>query len=340
MASNRRSFLRSAGVATAVASAVPLALSLPGGMPGGPATVSAAEQRTYTGGRFALDLNGSFTGIVTALSGGHPYGVVTEFSDGSGLARKHIGNPKYEEIRFRAHSGLGEPLWAWVSAMVSGEPLFRSGAVHILDSSLTATNMIEFEDALITEITFPALDGASKEIAYLDITITPTITYLKPGKATKPPVEKKQKQWLCSNFRIRVGDLPCNRVSKVDSFTIKQGIAEFDQGDERIRTIEPTKMEYPNIAVTLSEVDGAPWFTYLDSFVVQGKNSPADEVQGAIEFLSPDLKTTMAQVTLDGMGMFRLDHTGASDASAGKGPRTIEAEFYTNSIQFSVPRAG
>ena len=36
----------------------------------------------------------------------------------------------------------------------------------------------------------------------------------------------KQKQWLCSNFRLRIGKLPCTRVSKVDSFTIKQGIKE------------------------------------------------------------------------------------------------------------------
>ncbi len=317
-------------------SAVPLALTLPGAVPGGLSEASAADQRSYTGGRFALELDGAAVGIVPAFSGGHPYGVVSETIGGDGLSRKQIGNPKYGEIAFRAHAGLGEPLWSWVSAMLAGKPLIKSGAVHILDSSLTATNMVEFEDALITEVTFPKMDGASKETAYLDIVITPSLTRLKPAKPKAVP-GAKQKQWLCSNFRVKLGDLPSSRISKVDSFTIKQGVTDSDPGDGRIRTIEPTKLEYPNIIVTLSEVDGAPWFAYLDSFVVQGKNDPENELEGAIEYLSANLKTTMAAISLSGAGLFRLDRSSSSDASAGKGPRTIEAEFYTNGVAFAGP---
>lgn len=344
MASNRRSFLKTAGMATAVASAVPLALSLSDGVPGGPATVSAAEGRTYVGGRFALDLGGSMVGIVPAFSGGLPYGVVTETAGGDGLQRKMIGAPKFEEIRFRAHAGLGEPLWSWISAMLAGKPQTKSGAVHLLDSSLTATNMIEFEDALITEVTFPKLDGASKETAYLDIVLTPSKTSLQPTSLqpanAKQLPEKKQKSWTTSNFTIKIGNLPTSRVSKVESFTIKQGFAQSDAGDGRVQTIEPTKIEYPNIVVTLSEIDGAPWFAYLDSFVVQGKNGPENELQGAIELLSPDLKTTMASVSLSGAGLFRLNHSGSSGVAGGKGVRTIEAEFYTNGMAFTGPPTG
>ncbi len=331
MASDRRTFLKTAGMATAVASAVPLALSLPGR----PTTVAAEEKRTYTGGRFLLELNGVAAGIVPALSGGYPYAEVIEFDSGDGLRKKRPGRTKYGNITLRAHAGMGEPLWSWISAMLSGKPLFKSGAVHNLDSSLTATNMIEFEDALITEVTFPTLDGGSKETAYLDIVITPSVTSLKPGKA-KPPIEKKQKQWLTSNFRLNIGSLPASRVSKIDSFTIKQGFAEFDQGDGGGRSIEPTKIEFPNLSVTLSELDGAPWFAYLDSFVVQGRNGTGDEVSGTIEYLSPDLKTVLAQISLGGMGLFRLEHTSSSDASTGKG-RTLDAELYVNTMQFSGP---
>ena len=331
MTSNRRSFLKTAGMATAVASAVPIALSLPGG---NPETVAAADRRSYAQGRFALELDGALAGIVPELSGGHPYGEVIEAESGGGLAKKHIGNVKYEEISFRAHSGMGEPLWTWISAMLAGKPVYKSGAVHNLDSSLPGSNMIEFEDALISAVTFPAMDGSSKETAYLDVVITPTLTRLKPGKP-KSTVGPKQKSWLCSNFRLRLGDLPGGRVSKIDAFTIKQGVSE--PGDGLTRTIEPTKLEYPNLSITLSEADGAPWFAYLDSFVVQGRNGPDAELQGSIEYLAPDLRTVLAQISLSGMGLFRMSHAGPSDSNASKS-RMLQADLYANGIQFSGPR--
>jgi hypothetical protein len=50
--------------------------------------------------------------------------------------------------------------------------------------------------------------------------------------ATTSPAEKEavkvQKKWLPANFRLRLGDMPTARVSKVDSFTIKQNVADFD----------------------------------------------------------------------------------------------------------------
>ena len=38
---------------------------------------------------------------------------------------------------------------------------------------------------------------------------------------------KGSESWLASNFRIKIGDLPTLRVSKIDSFTWKQNFASF-----------------------------------------------------------------------------------------------------------------
>ena len=37
-------------------------------------------------------------------------------------------------------------------------------------------------------------------------------------------------------------------VNKIESFTVKQGVKKFYVGAERFPQIEPTKLEFPNLA--------------------------------------------------------------------------------------------
>jgi hypothetical protein len=116
--------------------------------------------------------------------------------------------------------------------------------------------------------------------------------------------DTKQKKWLTSNFRLRLGDLPCGRVSKIDSFTIKQGITQDHFDSQRISTKkEPTGLEISNLKVTFSASDVKPWATFFDDSVSKRQHA---ELSGAIEFLDPSLKEVLGSVDLFQVGISSL----------------------------------
>jgi hypothetical protein len=336
MAQNRRSFLKTAGIATAVASAAPFALSMHDGLPGGATPALAANPRSFTAGKFALELDGKSVGILDAYGGGFPYAdVIEERGPGSGvIARKHIGNPKYGEITMRVTLGMDQVLWDWIAAMLAGNSLRKSGSIILLDRDNVARRRLDFLNALITEVGFPALDGASKEPAFLTIVFSPERTTYKTASGKYPPSSGKQKQWLCSNFRLKLGDLPCSRVSKIDAFTIKQSVTESPVGATRDYEREPAAIEIPNLAVTLADVDADAWFKFFEEFVLKGNNGQEREIIGVLDCLAPDGRTVLASVSFSQVGIFKcapeltepnLDNT-----------QRIVAELYVEQMAFAV----
>ena len=141
------------------------------------------------------------------------------------------------------------------------------------------------------------MDGSSKDAGYFTIKFDPEeITYAKgDGAVVQDGVNTKQKAWLCSNFRVRVGKLPCARVASVDAFTIKQGTGK-----------EGTGIEFPNLKIRFSAADAAAWQDWFNEFVVQGRNGQDKELDGAIEFLDPALKEVLGSVELSQIGIFSL----------------------------------
>ena len=79
-------------------------------------------------------------------------------------------------------------------------------------------------------VTIPALDGASKDPAYLTIQLT------GGGVSSNGDVpfkmaginRIKQKAWLPSNFRLSIGGADTSRTGRIDAITIKQSLVDVD----------------------------------------------------------------------------------------------------------------
>lgn len=309
MPRSRRSFLKGAGLATAVASAAPLALSLPSGPPeSGFDTVAAAGPRGFAAGSFALELDGKVAGVVAAFQGGNVVADVVEFSSGDGLLpRKSLGELHYEEVIIQVGLGMDALLWAWVDDMLAGEASRRTGAILFLDTNQNVTRRLEFNRALLTEVSLPPVDAASKDAGRLTIKFQPESTQLKPGGGKLPsPAAAKQKLWQTSNFRLSVGSLPCGRVNKIEALTIKQKVTEFREGNGREPQILPGKLEFPNLVCTFAAIDVSPWQAFFDDFVLAENDGDDDELGGTLELMSPDLKTALATLQFFHLGIFRL----------------------------------
>jgi hypothetical protein len=267
-----------------------------------------ADKRSYSAGHFMLSLDGE-PAVLKDVDGGTIKGEVVTINMGpDNLPIKHISTIKFEPFTINIGMSMGKGLYDWVKASLDKAHIRKNGYVVAADYNYKAQSYRHFRDALITEITIPASDASSKDTAFFTIKFdAEEITYQAGDDADiKGVVNTKQKKWLTSNFRLRLGDLPCTRVSKVDSFTIKQGMTQDDVGEQRVSTKEPTKLEIPNLKVTFSASDVAPWAKFFDDFVIKGNNGQEMELSGALEWLDPSLKEVLGSVDLFQVGIFSL----------------------------------
>jgi hypothetical protein len=151
--------------------AVTLALTVP--------TLAAAPPRSFAAGKFGLELDGTFVGFVTKAEGGNIFaGVVKELPGEDFFVKKHLASPTSRDITLEFGAGMDPVLYNWIKGSLLRQYLPKNGAVLMIDFQGTVRSRLAFEQAQITQVTFPELDAASKEPIQFSVTITPTFTSL------------------------------------------------------------------------------------------------------------------------------------------------------------------
>jgi phage tail-like protein len=303
----------------------------------------AASSRSYVSGNYSLTLDGVNTGFVKSIDGGAIYAeVVNEPMGADKIVHKHIGQPKYQDFTMQIGFSMAKPVYDWIAAAWKGNYQRKNGEVTAMDFNLKPTSTKQFYNALLTEVTMPALDGASKEPAYMTVKFAPEYTRNakaaseKSAAATAAP-KGEQKTFIPSNFRLEIDGLDATKVNKIDAFTVKQTAVQNSVGDARDQQREPGKLEFPNLKVTLSAAGADGWLTWLDDFVVKGNNGQDKEKNGTIYYLATDKQTVLAKVKLYNMGIIRIDQV---DSEAGSDAiQRYVAELYVERMEFEVPDA-
>jgi hypothetical protein len=95
-------------------------------------------------------------------------------------------------------------------------------------------------------------------------------------------------------------------------------------------------MEFPDLHLRIAATDAGAWVDWHKSFVIDGNCGPDQELAGSLRFLAPDLKTTLAQIDLVGVGIFRLATDDAPTAAAADAVATVVADLYCERMQLSV----
>ncbi|HBP89216.1 MAG TPA: hypothetical protein DD706_16130 [Nitrospiraceae bacterium] len=230
--------------------------------------------------------------------------------------KKHLATIKHEEITVECGMGMRPSFYEWIRSSWTVSPKTkskanraRSGEVISADFDYKAQRAIIFSTALITECTFPAFDASSKEPAYLTIKWNPErLRHEKlTGERISAKTGTKTRKWLTSGFTFTLGDLPCDRVSKIDSFSLKQTVIEDRAGKTRTRTKQPGKLEVPNLKVTFSATDAGSWEDWFTSFVIDGKCTDSDELNGQITILGHDHKEVLGRIELSHVGIISLE---------------------------------
>jgi hypothetical protein len=242
---------------------------------------------------YALTLEGRSAGPVHSVSGGY---LVPEVPTDPGLATSRATTVQeslsYTDIQIEVGMGMSDDFDGWLEGF-GAKDAYRSGKFAQTDYNFENT-ALEFRGAHISEITFPALDVSRTDPAYLRVGLAAEevrgVDAPRLAASAPPP---RQKKWLASNFTFELDGLPCDRVAKIDSFTVKQGV-------------KPGSVEISNLVVTLPAGDARAWMDWFQRSVTEGGSSAANALDGRITLLAPDHETVLGQVDLLQVGVVSL----------------------------------
>lgn len=297
------------------------------------------DKRAYTAGKFALDLNGDFAGWVSSIEGGHATAdVVTEKVGSDLIQHKHIAGVKYEDITVNCGTSMSKSFYEWVQASIDHKVTRFDGAVITADFNHKEVGRLNFFQALVTEVAFPALDASSKDAAKMTVKFAPEYTRMisKCGASIKGELGKgQQKRWLPANFKLEIDGLgdACKHVNKIEALTIKQKVVDNPVGELRDFQKEPAHIEFPNLVITLSEAFADKLYEWHEDFVIKGHNSNDKEKTGMLQYLSSDLKPLFT-LEFKGLGIFKM--TPEKVEAHSENIRRVKCEMYCEQITFKA----
>jgi hypothetical protein len=229
----------------------------------------ASDGRSYVTGYYALDLDGIDAGIVQKVEGG----------DVDGEVAVALGLP------------LAAPVEAWVRDLLGSEEARRSGSIVQCGRDFDTYKKVEFDRALLTEVTLCALDMKSKDPCWLTLKFTPEAVRTKEIPAIDPVALPKAEPL---DLHVDIGGLAAAKVSKVDALTIKQTRLTDDVGVERDYAKEPGKIDFPNLRLTV------PRDTKLPTTADHEKN-------GSLVYLPRNGGKELLRFRLKGLGDFQTN---------------------------------
>ena len=297
---------------------------------------SAAEPlRSYVSGNFFLTLNGVKGGFIKSVDGGAVSAeVINEPSGPNYFTKKHIGQPKYEEFVMQVGFSNGKHLYDWISQTWNMARPRVNGSIISTDYNLEAKSERQFTNALLTETTIPAMDGSSKEPAYITLKFAPEfIRAVKTSGKLTADYKIDQKVFLPSNFILKIDGLDCSKVNKIESFTVIQGVAGKDIGSARDSQKVPGKLEFPNLKITMAEVAAQSFIDWHENFVIKGINDASKEKKGSLTLLSSNRQKELAKIEFNNMGIFRIQ-PDKIQANADQIKR-LTVELYVESMTFN-----
>jgi hypothetical protein len=291
-------------------------------------------RRAYAGGHFVFTLDGApVPGYLRSVEGGTITGEVIDETVGPDFTHfKHLGTVSIEPLTLELGMSMSRPIFDWISASWKRDFSRRSGSVVHTDARYESQVEQWFTDALIVETTFPALDGASTDPAYLTVKLQPEQVELKrgDGQLVSSVISPMQKHWSPSNFRLNIDGLDTSHVSKIDSFSVTQKLKELYVGSARFPELEPTGLEFSNLTVYTSLAHADDFLAWYQEVLADGDKDTRQERQGAIEFLGPNRKDTLFTVGLHNVGIFGFT-IEKSEAGADR-PKRCKIDLYVESM--------
>lgn len=277
--------------------------------------LAQAKGRGYVGANFALEFEGKHVGFLRMVSGGSVVGVVTTRNG----QEKQISGIRYEPITVEMNLNGALSLLEWMASISKGDKARRSGAVVITDGNFEVVSRLEFQNAVLTELSLSPLDAANgKDMLTVQATFAPERAQRISGKGTlKSDLGAKSKAFLASNFRLTLPGIDTSRVLAIQGLTFRaKPVSELPGGR---RQTEVGSIEYNDIEISVGANGLEGFEKWFQESVIAGKNLKQN---ATIELLDQSLKQTIGTISLNRVGLYQIDH-GTQEATSTSLPKVV-----------------
>lgn len=312
----------------------------------------------FTTGHFKLVIDGKpITAYIKSVEGGLIKAQSVEEPVGhDNIRRRHLGTREIEPISIEfGMAGSGWVLDLVDKFIVQRKHTRLNGEIVHADANMVAQYRYEFSNAVVTELSFPKLDGKSKDVALVKVKLQPQDIKFSLGDNRKlnPDGIEKQKQWHTSNFRVTFDNGKDARyVTSVEGMTFKLGHKPMQLPDQYRPDVVPTKVEMPKLAVTMPLLRSAGFIAWYDKAVanqlaggtadatgaVDTKGGSGYETSGSIEYLDHTMTKVLYTLEMFGIGMESFS-IAKSEANA-EGSKMAKFDFYVTECKVKSNGSG
>jgi phage tail-like protein len=305
-------------------------------------TNESTGPRAYAAAHFALEINGiDSLGVFRSVEGGSIKADVMTYQNSGTYDRwRQLGKPKFEDIKLQVGMAMSQPFYQWIEEFFLGKASRKSGAIVAADFYYNERARREFSEAMIKEIVFPGLKADDKNSAYMTVALAVEDILFKKGDGGKKIQQNAgmdaQKSWKVCNFIFSIDGFDCcSRVTKVDSFTIKQTPVEYNSGGRRSAIKTPGPIDFPQISFSLPEADALPLFEHFKKRGVDGEIP--GRLHGQIETFDNEKET---RFTLEFFNADILNiQPDKSDASTEE-IKLAKVDLYVEKMSFQYKSGG
>jgi len=287
--------------------------------------------RSYIAGFFQMALDGERNlSYLKRVNGGLEHQEFAQEGFGDDNKRLIHGTvANIDEISFEFGMAGAAPILKWIKESWDKDFGRRSGQIDHADFNTNIVLTQEFSNALITETTFPTLDGSANENAYLRVKFMPEgVDSNRAGGKLDGDAFVDEKQWNCSLFRFSIDDVPGVEYSnRIESFSVKQKVMKLATGEARFPELFPVALEFPQIVGTVAEAYGAGLWDWHDEYIRKGRRDPKALKTAHLEILAPDM-SVLWRVNFFHVGLKKLE---VADSTANSGQ--IKRLKYTLTVE-------
>jgi hypothetical protein len=217
------------------------------------------------------------------------------------MPKKHVAAVRWTPAVASFGGGMGKGMHGWITEALDRGAATRSGSLAVAGPGGAPALSVAFSGARLSAVSFPALDAASKEPALMGVEFVARQVVWGEGRASARPADKSR-EWLQSNFRVEIGDLPCARVARVDAFTWTSS------ADGTVAV--------PDVRILVSRADLGPWEEAARRWFIDGEHRDKHERNGRITLLAPGGKDELATIELGHVGLKKFSHDEAGEAGS------------------------
>jgi phage tail-like protein len=303
------------------------------------------QPRTYAAAHFALELDGKKdVGLFRSIEGGGVKADVMTYQNGANYDKwRSLGKPKFEDIKVQVGMAMSQPFYDWIENFFTGVADRKNGAIVAADFYYKERARREFTNAMIKELTFPKLDGQDKSAAYMTVALAVEEILFKKGSEQVLQQQggmKAQKMWTSCNFRFSLDgfEQACRRVTKVDSFTIKQNVLEYHSGGQRHPTKTPSQIDFPTLSFYVPEADADPFFEHFARRGIKGEvRGHGAQKAGTIQTYDQELKPLF---TLEFFEADIINVQPDKGDAASEEIKQVKIDLFTEKMTFAYAAGG